>query len=328
MTSHYADEIGELKESQNAHFNPSDYEEKISVEPDIGDQRQSVFKALPSRPTTPKRVMHRFRFSAVFAFVSAIVAFSLKLVLLLAGQEPGTLEGDYIFAINASRLGQDIIRFERATATSAAPSAISSTTRPSNPLDPLNPLSTSNPLNPSNPNNPFNQLTDSIIGNITDTINSGTQNAINQVVAALVNRAGVQPQYLLFVENICEGNTTVEKCSSYDDKQAGLNVLTRDIPSSIIIGQTNVSVPLIAKLSHSFSSLSSGISTIRKAIFAFLVMSLVVTGLSAITSLLGVFFPHSRVIIYFNILYPLLASVSHLLTAIILTVLIVGRGRL
>ena len=39
-------------------------------------------------------------------------------------------------------------------------------------------------------------------------------------------------------------------------------------------------------------------------------MSLVVTGLSAITSLLAIFFPQSRLLIYFNIVYPALASLS------------------
>lgn len=56
-------------------------------------------------------------------------------------------------------------------------------------------------------------------------------------------------------------------------------------------------------------------------------MSLVVTGLSAITSLLAIFFPKSRLLIYFNIVYPLLASISHLLTAIILTILVLGVSR-
>lgn len=100
MASYYAETVGEIKQPPAVNFDPRDYEEKISVEPDIGDQRQSVYKALPNRPTTPKRVMHKFRFSAVFAFASAVVAFSLKLVFVLAGQEPGgMLQGDYMIAV-------------------------------------------------------------------------------------------------------------------------------------------------------------------------------------------------------------------------------------
>ena len=66
------------------------------------------------------------------------------------------------------------------------------------------------------------QLTNTIIGNITDSINDGAEDVINDLVSNIVKRAGVQPEYLLYLQTICEGNRTIEKCASYDDAQAGM----------------------------------------------------------------------------------------------------------
>lgn len=75
------------------------WEEKISIEPDLGDQRRSTYKALPSPPKTPKRVMMKYRFSGVFPLISSLAAFVLALVVVLAGQSVGTFEGQYIVAV-------------------------------------------------------------------------------------------------------------------------------------------------------------------------------------------------------------------------------------
>ncbi len=75
------------------------WEEKFSIEPDLGDQRRSTYKALPSPPKTPKRVMMKYRFSGVFPLVLALAAFVLTLVVVLAGRDKGSFEAQYLVAV-------------------------------------------------------------------------------------------------------------------------------------------------------------------------------------------------------------------------------------
>jgi hypothetical protein len=76
------------------------WEEKIPIEPDLGDQRQSTYKALPSPPKTPKRVMMKYRFSGVFPLILSLAVFVLSLVMVLAGQNEGTFGGQYLVAVS------------------------------------------------------------------------------------------------------------------------------------------------------------------------------------------------------------------------------------
>ncbi|KAF2471763.1 uncharacterized protein BDR25DRAFT_193278, partial [Lindgomyces ingoldianus] len=274
------------------------------------------------------------RISAILPFAFAVVSFSLTLVLLIAGSKPGYLDEDFIISINASKVGQDIIRLEQATPTSTPPTSTASST--ANPLDFLNPLSTSNPLNPDNPNNPLSGLLGPITGNITDALNEGIEDSLNTIVGALVDAAGVRDFYHLFLESICEGDATnstdgesevkIDQCSGYDDKAAGLNNLTSKIHSSIVIGTTNVSVPLIASLQSSFTSLSATAGGVRKAIIAFLIISMLGSGLAFLVTLPAIYFTESRILIYILLFNATLASTFHLLAAVILTGLIVAAA--
>jgi hypothetical protein len=134
-----------------------------------------------------------------------------------------------ITQLDTSKVGQDIIRFETVSSTSSAtPTATSSS---SSPLDLLNPLSTASPLNPENPDNPLNKLKDDlepIIDGLTDSLNDGLGNAINQVVDGLVKEAGLKGVYTLYLNRLCErkegdgaGGAVVEQCLSYADAVAG-----------------------------------------------------------------------------------------------------------
>ncbi|KAF2108248.1 hypothetical protein BDV96DRAFT_605924 [Lophiotrema nucula] len=307
----------------------SDFEKILA--PDIVDPRLSTEKALPSRPITAKRVMRQYRFSAVIPFAFAVIAFALTMVLVVSGRKPGELQNGYMVAINSSNVGANIIRFEQATSTSASPSATSSSAS-TNPLDPLNPFSTSSPLNPSNPLSNLSSILDPLVGNLTDTINNGAEDAVNEIVTTLISSAGVKDFYYLYLETICEGSASssgsdgviLEDCSSYDDTQGGLNAIVNNIQSSVVIGTTNVSVPLVAELTHSLTTVSGGIAGLRKATFAFLIIPLIGSGLSAISALPAIFFPHSRLLIYANLFWPSLAATFGFLAACILTALIVG----
>jgi hypothetical protein len=80
--------------------------DKIFLEPDMGDPRQSTLKALPSPPKTPRRVMMKYRFSGVFPIVFTVVGFVLLLVVMLAGREKGKFDGYYLVAVCIRNSGQ------------------------------------------------------------------------------------------------------------------------------------------------------------------------------------------------------------------------------
>jgi hypothetical protein len=81
-------------------------EDKIYLEPDLGDPRKSTFKALPAPPKTPKRVMRKYRFSAVFPLVFVLASFVLSLVVVLAGRDKGIFDGQYLLAVSHERIDQ------------------------------------------------------------------------------------------------------------------------------------------------------------------------------------------------------------------------------
>jgi hypothetical protein len=67
----------------------------------------------------------------------------------------------------------------------------------------------------------------------------------------------------------------------------------------------------------------SKIGVVRRAIFAFLIVSMVGSILSAISILPAMMFPHSRLLVYFNIFWPGLATVFAVVAAILLSALMV-----
>jgi hypothetical protein len=87
------------------------WEEKISIEPNLGDQRRSTYKALPSPPKTPERVIMKYRFSGVLPFVLSIAAFVLTLVVVLAGREVGVFEAQYLVAVSSEQV-QCLVEFK------------------------------------------------------------------------------------------------------------------------------------------------------------------------------------------------------------------------
>ena len=101
---------------------------------------------------------------------------------------------------------------------------------------------------------------------------------------------------------------------------AGISNLGNSIRSSIVVGQTQISVPLLAKVLSSFNSTLNSLDAIRKAVFAILTISIIGSMLSAISILPAIYFPQSRLLVYFNIFWPALASVFAFTAAIALSV--------
>ncbi|KAF1928493.1 uncharacterized protein M421DRAFT_62912 [Didymella exigua CBS 183.55] len=239
-------------------------EEKISIEPDLGDQRQSTFKALPAPPKTPKRVLMKYRFSGVFPLILSLAAFALSLVVVLAGQNVGVLEGQYLVAVRHLSASQ----------------------------------------------------------------------FMNLTLTNLVNQTGIKDFYYAYLQKVCSGSAgedgsnadraKIDDCRSYED--AGLSALSRRIRSSLVVGETRVSVPLLAKLVSSLESILGTLNALRVAIFAFLVIALVASLMSAVSVLPAVYFPHSRLLVYANVFWPALASASAFLAAVIASAIAVLVG--
>lgn len=75
------------------------WSEKIVIEPDLGDQRKSIYKALPPPPTTPRRVLVKYRFSAVFACLFAGISFVLSSIVVLAGTNADLFSGHSLIVV-------------------------------------------------------------------------------------------------------------------------------------------------------------------------------------------------------------------------------------
>ncbi|KAI4950474.1 hypothetical protein J4E91_004357 [Alternaria rosae] len=83
---------------------------EIAIEPDLGDLRKSTDKALPAPPKTPKRVLMKYRFSAIFPIAFAVASFVFTLVLVLAGSDEHMFGGQFIVALNTSTMARDSLQ--------------------------------------------------------------------------------------------------------------------------------------------------------------------------------------------------------------------------
>lgn len=108
------------------------------------------------------------------------------------------------------------MRFEKASSSSAAAPATSST---------------ASPLSPAKPDDPLSEL-DSILGslssNLTDAVNTGLEDVINDAVEGVVKQMGVRDYYYVYLQRICSGSfsskngsnadgVAVTDCVSWDD---------------------------------------------------------------------------------------------------------------
>jgi len=87
---------------------------------------------------------------------------------------------------------------------------------------------------------------------------------------------------------------------------------------------SSASAQLAASLGTVFESLAQA----RRAALALLVVVLVGSVLSAVSAVPAMLFPRSRLLIYFNMLWPCLASACSFLAAVILSVLVAGVSSL
>lgn len=102
----------------------------------------------------------------------------------------------------------------------------------------------------------------------------------------------------------------------------GLNAILPRIQSSVVIGTTNISIPLIAQLTRSIDSLSSDITALRGAVFAFLIISVVSSAVNVLLAIPSIIFSAARLLVYANLFFSNLAALAAFLGAVLLTGLI------
>jgi hypothetical protein len=102
--------------------------------------------------------------------------------------------------------------------------------------------------------------------------------------------------------------------------------LSKSLNSSIVVGKTHVTGPLLAELASSTENLLDNLNRMLRAVLAFLIITLIGSILSTISIVPAAYFPHSRLLIYFNILWSGLASVCAFVAAILLSAVFVLTG--
>lgn len=186
--------------------------------------------------------------------------------------------------------------------------------------------------------------------NLTDAVNDSLGDLINDVVEGVVKQAGVRDLYYIYLQKICSGSfatkndsnadgVKVADCRSWEDAgnsatspfichenqltNPGISVLSKSLHSSVVIGDTRITIPLLAKLTSSLDGILHLFGAIRRTTFAFLIITLIGSILSVVSILPAMYFPQSRLLVYFNLFWAGLATMSAFIVAILLSAVVV-----
>jgi SUR7/PalI family len=192
---------------------------------------------------------------------------------------------------------------------------------------------------------------DGIVANLTTDLDNGLTNLENGLAANITKQLGLQQYYSLYVNGICmgsfrngtypnsAGNST--RCMTYSNATSGmfrprtladLNGFRTDpyspglsnfsIPNSIKLGTTNVSVPILASVSGAGGTVTGAVTVLTKAIFAFVIISLVGSSVTVIGSVVGFLLPWNSMAVYSSMGFSALGFIFHLAGATISTAVI------
>ncbi|KAL1797319.1 hypothetical protein ACET3X_003925 [Alternaria dauci] len=131
--------------------------------------------------------------------------------------------------------------------------------------------------------------------------------------------------YYLYLRTVCSGSFSntpdaviVGRCEGY--RKASDRLLRLTMPTD---GFNNSPSPIIL-VPILLNTMVTILAGVRQAVFASLIVSLVSAGLSAVSAIPAIFFPHSKLLAYFNMFWPFLANAFSFVAAILLTVVISG----
>lgn len=106
------------------------------------------------------------------------------------------------------------------------------------------------------------------------------------------------------------------------NNEIGISNFFSSIPSSITVLTTNISVPLLSELSSAGSYISTTISDFNKTIFAFLIITLASSFLTATLSALSILYSSSRILISLLLGFSTLGLIFVLAASVAATIMI------
>lgn len=101
----------------------------------------------------------------------------------------------------------------------------------------------------------------------------------------------------------------------------GLSNFSSNIPSSLTIATTNVSVPLLADLGTTGGYLGSTLTSLAKALIAFYILAIIGSGITMLGSLAAIIFGNSRILLYINMGFSTLGVMFLFAGSVAVTVL-------
>lgn len=134
---------------------------------------------------------------------------------------------------------------------------------------------------------------DSILDNLTNTVGNGLDDIQGEILGSIASGLGLEQYYAFYTTKICQGNFTsdapnagvdISACYSYNEKTEGLLNITNSIPSSLVIGTAEVSVPLVETLQKTLQELSDLATGAATALMVFLIIAVVAQGLVTLGS--------------------------------------------
>ncbi|RDW94979.1 hypothetical protein BP5796_00742 [Coleophoma crateriformis] len=294
----------------------------------------------------PKHSIFQVRLSAIVPVICSTAALVLTSIAVLSGTKPGMFDDSYLMRFNTTALGQNIIDFQPVSTAVKVKRLDNPFTLLPNPLG-LPTLTLPNPSLPTNlpaptvpavltsipaaltslfpiptalgqnPLAAINNAFQDITGNLSGLISSGLNGAEAGLVQAVEQKLGIAQYYTLHVLNICEGTSrggsgmNITKCKHYTDKTSGVFSLIAAVPSSVIVLNSKITVPILGDVSEMgqlLKSLSPILGTFYLAIY---IVSIIGSAGSALLTLVEIFFRPNRIVLRLSMLTATLASLFH-----------------
>jgi hypothetical protein len=294
------------------------------------------------------------RLLAIIPALLATVTVSLSIVLLVAGSGPSTAPGFFWLSFNTTNLGGDLIEITRDGSSNGGDSG-----NGGNAGLPL-PGGGTLPTPGGAIGDLFGGLRgslDSVLDDMVNAINSGVGDLQSSILGNLTDALGVKDNYRLYLSEICEGSLSdpnypssqirMQKCVPYSETKEGieseccvlvieltltskgLRNITNSIPSSLSVGGTTVSVPLVEALTQTLDSLLSLATHGSRALLALRIISVISNGTVMLASFAIIILGNRRFLIRTNLVSSLIGGTTTLLFAAVMTGLIVaGRSAL
>ncbi|KAL8337609.1 hypothetical protein RB598_006487 [Gaeumannomyces tritici] len=256
----------------------------------------------------------KLHYPSIIGIVTAAVAVGMGIALLTAtGSAPNAGVENTWITLNTSRAGQSTVQISQV---------------PSN-----------NPgVDPNSLTGILTGLLDGLLGSLTGAVNGQLNDLQGELVRNLTRKVGLRQAYLFFVSHVCEGDfvnpndtdsaVNVTRCYSYKDKSEGLRRISSQIPSSFVFGSTNVSIPLVAVLGNTLSSLVDLATQGSAFMQAMLVVGVVCTGLVLVGSLIFVVALQRRPVAIAHLALALLGSAAFWAAAVAATAVAYGGAGL